>query len=457
MSDNNSKASGRGASNPPPPPPPARSLRLDPAAVMIGVGGVVLLLALWWLWATPRAEQAAAADEARIARIEQRLQEVRDQTSALAPRVQAIATLEQRLGTVAELDGKLRATEQSVAALSDRLGALDRRLQQVEARPVVDPNTVAPRAAHEQVSNRTAQLAERIEAVAARQQEVLRAADQRAADVQNRLASVEQSIEQRIGAATQQLTNRLSAAEQQIAQRTEAVAQQLAQRAETATQQATQAAQQLTQRAEAATKQATDRADAITRQLGERAQQIDQQVSERIAQLEQRLTAAAGQATRLAAIDHVRAALAAGQPLGPTLQRLQNPPPALARYATAAPPTEASLRLSFEDAVRAARAASDPAAHGPDGARGSIADTAVARLSGLVTLRRGDKVVWGNAIEEPIEKARRALTAGDLDQAVKQLETLPPEVREAMKGWTDQAKALLAARAALQQLSTAQG
>jgi hypothetical protein len=406
---------------------------------MIGVGGVVLLLALWWLWATPRADQASAADQARIARVEE------------------------RMGTLAEVEGRLRAVEarpapadirpmeQSIAALNDRIAGLERRIQAVEARPTVDPNALAARPAFEQLSTRATQIGERVEALTARQQEALRTAEQRATEAQARLAAVEQSVEQRLGAAQQQLLARLTAAEQQVGQRLDSLGQQVTQRAEGLTQQATQ-------RTEAIGQQVGQRLDAADARLVERLATAEKQIADRVAAIEQRLSAAAAQATRFAAIDQVRAALNAGQPLGPTLARLQNPPAPLTRYATAAPPTESSLRLSFEEAVRAARAASDPARQGPDGAKGGIADTAVSRLSGLVTIRRGDQVVWGDSIEQPIERARRALVAGDLAQSVEQLKTLPPEVREAMKGWTEQAEALLAARAALHRLATtAQG
>ena len=105
--------------------------------------------------------------------------------------------------------------------------------------------------------------------------------------------------------------------------------------------------------------------------------------------------------------------------------------------------------------MRAARAASDAAARPNGGERAGVAESALARLGGLVTVRRGDQVVWGDASEAVIEKARRALEAGDLEQAVSHLETLPQEPRKAMQGWIDQAKALLAARAALWQMATA--
>ena len=73
------------------------------------------------------------------------------------------------------------------------------------------------------------------------------------------------------------------------------------------------------------------------------------------------------------------------------MRPLANPPEALARFAGAAPPTEAALRLGFEDAARAGRAASEP----PAGT--GVLDSAVSRLSGMITVRRGEEILWGDA------------------------------------------------------------
>lgn len=181
---------------------------------------------------------------------------------------------------------------------------------------------------------------------------------------------------------------------------------------------------------------------------------VYQELQPKIAALEastQRLEAMEGRMARLASLDELRGALESGQPLGPALARLPNPPDALRRFATQAPPTEAALKLSFEDAARAARAAADAAQRG-DGSRGGVWDSAVNRLGGLVTVRRGDQVVWGDAAEAELERARRALDAGDLDGALAALAKLPPTAAQAMEGWAGQARALLAARAALRRI-----
>lgn len=149
-------------------------------------------------------------------------------------------------------------------------------------------------------------------------------------------------------------------------------------------------------------------------------------------------------ARRLAAQDALRARLEAGQPLAPALAGLAEAPAALTRFASAAPPTEAGLRLSFEDAARAARAASEPAREGQ-----GVVDSALARLSGLVTVRRGEEVVWGDQVAAELERARRSLEAGDIAGTVERLKRLPAPARNAMERWIGEAEALLAARAAL--------
>jgi hypothetical protein len=147
---------------------------------------------------------------------------------------------------------------------------------------------------------------------------------------------------------------------------------------------------------------------------------------------------------RVQAIAALRARLDAGQALGPTLAPVPNPPAALSRFASASPPTEAALRLAFEDAARAARAASEPAREGQ-----SILESASARLAGLITIRRGETIIWGDEAAAALEAARRALEAGDLPGALGRLAPLPPAARAALGAWEADAQALLAARAAI--------
>ena len=182
---------------------------------------------------------------------------------------------------------------------------------------------------------------------------------------------------------------------------------------------------------------------------------VQQEIAARLEALEQaqrEIAAMEGRMARLASLDQLRAALAAGQPLGAALARLPEVDPALARFASQPPPTESALRLGFAAAAAQARAAADAAQRG-DGSRAGMMDSALTRLSGLVTLRRGETVVWGDLAEAELERAHRALEAGDLDATLVQLDKLPPAARAAMQDWSGQARALLAARAALRRLA----
>lgn len=420
---------------PSPRPAAAQGLRrIDPWAVVLVFGVIVLVSALWWLLSTPRATRTAEVDAARIGRIESRfdaLDGLREQTAALTARVEQIAPLETRLRAVEERPGPpdIRPLQQQIAGLADRAGAIERNAQQtgeravdnerrltaLEGRPVFDPAAVPERAAFDALAQRVERLSERVDATA------------------SRLQGAEAEQTRRLQEAARALEDRVRAAEQAVAQRVANV--------------------------EA---QAGQRAAALEAQVGQRVAAAEAALAERLGAVErtqQRLVQLEGRTARLAAVDGLQRALTAGQPLGPALARVDDPPQALARFARTAPPTEASLRLSFEEAARAARAASDAAmsARQPDGGKPGVVDAALARLGGLVTVRRGDEVVWGDAAEAELERARRALDAGDLEGSLEYIGKLPPAARVAMDGWTEQARALIAARNALRQIAGTAG
>ncbi|WP_431271141.1 hypothetical protein [Dankookia sp. P2] len=348
---------------------------------MIGVGGVVLLLAVWWLLTTPRSTNDASIDPARVAQLEQRLgalEGVRGELGTLGGRLQALSPLEGRVqaletkpapampdlrpleGQVASLAERAAVAERGAAQANDRAAANERRLQGIEQKPAFDPAAVAPRAAFDALGNR-------VEAQAARLQQI-------DTDLGRRLQEVAQADQQREQAAQQAMTQKLA----ELGRADE-------------------------EREKAAQQAAAQKLAALEKSLGERIAALEA-AQKQMKDLESRTA-------RLAAIDRLRGALTAGQPLGEGLARVDQPPQALARFAQAAPPTEASLRLSFEDAAKAARAASD-AAMQPDGSKAGVMDSALSRLGGLVTVRRGEQVVWGDAAEAEIERARRALEAG---------------------------------------------
>jgi hypothetical protein len=343
-------------------PRPAR--RADPAVLALLAGGAVLVLAVFWLLATPR---SVPGPDPEVAALQLRLATLEARRPAEAP---SLAPLEQRIATLETRAPAPPDARPAVERLEQRLAALETRPAPAPP-PAPDLSRLATRESVEALAARIAPGADRIAAL------------------ESRLANAEAG-QARVAA----LETRLAAAE--------AAAPRIA---------ALEAAQARVAALEAA--------------------------QSRVAEVEAR-------ARRLAAQDALRARLEAGQPLAPALAGLPEAPSALSRFANAAPPTEAGLRLAFEDAARAARAASEPAREGQ-----GVVDSALARLSGLVTVRRGEEVVWGDQVAAELERARRSLDAGDLAGTVERLKRLPAPAQRGLERWISDAEALLAARAAL--------
>jgi len=137
-------------------------------------------------------------------------------------------------------------------------------------------------------------------------------------------------------------------------------------------------------------------------------------------------------------------ALSAGEPLG----ELPGAPPALARFAAAPPPTEASLRADFPAVAQAALVASRP-----EEAQTSLFSRALARIEQTITVRRGDHVIVGDPAAGVIARAQQQLNDDDLPGAVQSLSALNGRAAQAVQAWLAKANALLAARAALAQLA----
>ena len=201
-----------------------------------------------------------------------------------------------------------------------------------------------------------------------------------------------------------------------------------------------------------ATQQLTDGVAKVT---GQESADIGK-INAQLASMNARLDAAAKSASEITALDTRQArtaqlqaagaSLAAGRPLG----TIQGAPAALAAFATKPPPTEADLRLSFDQAAAGAHKAGQP-----------YADTQpfLSRMwdraqSGLV-VREGDRVIVGDAVSGVLDHAKRQLDAGDLAGAVTALDGLAGPAAEAMAPWRAQAQSLLDARAAL--ISAARG
>jgi hypothetical protein len=158
-----------------------------------------------------------------------------------------------------------------------------------------------------------------------------------------------------------------------------------------------------------------------------------------------KLAEGSNRAMRLAQLEAAEINLASGHPLGP----VPDAPPALARFASIAPPTEAALRLSFTAASREALKVSLPDTEGKP-----FLDRVIARLQDfrLITVREGDQVLVGNSTAVILARARVLLDAGDLDGAAKAVATLTGPPADRMAPWLADATALQAAREALASL-----
>jgi hypothetical protein len=152
----------------------------------------------------------------------------------------------------------------------------------------------------------------------------------------------------------------------------------------------------------------------------------------------------ADRANRVARIQSALVALSAGRPLG----ELPGASPALARYATTAPPTEPALRLAFPAAAQAALAADHPAAGEP------FLERVWAEAQDLVTIRQGDHVLIGDPAAGVLARVKSALDAGDLAGAAAAASILNRSAAQALAPWLGQVRELLAARAALADLAT---
>jgi len=122
--------------------------------------------------------------------------------------------------------------------------------------------------------------------------------------------------------------------------------------------------------------------------------------------------------------------LAAFRALSPPSPELQS----LERLAQTGTPSRIALAASFPDyAARAASAARAP------GDKAGLGDRIVYALSRIVSLRRvGD--VPGDGVDALLARAEREVEDGDLDRALRTLDRLPPNAREAIAPWRGRAE-----------------
>jgi hypothetical protein len=190
--------------------------------------------------------------------------------------------------------------------------------------------------------------------------------------------------------------------------------------------------------------------------IGARQDRLDAQLISLLAEVkadEARLATAAAEAGSVAALStrtatmarlqSAQSALAQGEPLG----IIPGAPPALARFQNLPPPTETALRLQFPTLAAQARAQTVP-----EGSGAGFWHRIWTRIAGLVTIRRGDRVLLGSRQIGLIDAAQTALDAGDLAGAVRALGGLTGPQAAVLAPWRDQAQELLDARAALAKL-----
>jgi hypothetical protein len=171
-------------------------------------------------------------------------------------------------------------------------------------------------------------------------------------------------------------------------------------------------------------------------------------LTSRLSADEQHLAEARAAAEHTAALERAALLLAAGRPLG----AIPGAPPALARFATEVPPTEAALRLDFPAAARRAEAASRPDTSGQP-----LVERMWQSVRSLVRISNESGVIVGAPAAVTLGRAQALLTVGDLAGAVAALAPLDAAAAHEMAEWRARAEALLAARAALADMLAASG
>ncbi len=184
---------------------------------------------------------------------------------------------------------------------------------------------------------------------------------------------------------------------------------------------------------------------------------LKQQVTSVNQAVTQRQDAATAAQALVLAAGQLRASLSGGQPFQQDLQAVRalniadagvtQPLDAVAPYAAKGIPTRAQLTDRFEplagEIVRA-----DIRGEG-----NSWIDSAVGKLSTLVTVRREGGGVVGTTTDAVVARAEAALSEGNLAKAVEELSTLQGPAAQTAGPWLTDAKARLAADQAARQLN----
>ncbi len=338
------------------------------------------------------------------------------------------------------------AVAQAIGPLHDQIAALSARVDSIEkAAPPAAENPAPPAAGGapgdlNALSQRVAQLAAKLDSL------------QQAPAEPAPGAAPDHVAQDATSAQVAALTAKIDQLEEaQKSDSTKADLTQTADQQKAALEAATQAASS----AQAQVAALTGKIDQLEQaQKSDLSQTADQQkaaldaLNARLAKIEQgtgHIESVADAAARAARIDELEAALAAGQPLG----AIPNAPPALARFAKTAPPTDAALRQAFPAVAAHAEAVSQPQV-----AHENFWTRVLARAQQLVVVRRGDDVIVGDPAAGIIARATDAVNRDDLPGAVHALGSLQGPAAAAVSGWVEQVRSLLDARAALTAMAT---
>ena len=183
--------------------------------------------------------------------------------------------------------------------------------------------------------------------------------------------------------------------------------------------------------------------DAVTKAAREEIEEARARAS----QIELEAAEAAAAAARQAAIAEIAAALESGAPFSGPATRLDDMPEGLQSVADTGVRTLSVLQDEFPDRARAALQATQTV---PEDA--SAGDRMVAFLR-RQTNARSLSPREGDDPDAILSRAEAALSAGDLETALGEIETLPEDAQAAMGPWIDEARARHAAVASLGQLN----
>jgi hypothetical protein len=416
------------ATTPPKPasPPPARRGGTPFGVVLLFV--IALGGGIYYVWTNPKpAPVDAGAIQAAVGAAQERIE------AELQPQIQAAKD------AAAQATGPLH---DQITALADRIDKLEKAPPPAPAAaPAADANAapgVSPDAVNA-LSQRLDQLAAKLDALASRPEPAPAGQE---APPQAPPPAAPPADSQALASAQAQLAA-LGSKLDQVEQAQKAALSQTEDQQKSALEQEKSALDQqksvLEQEKSALEQQRSEQ---------EKQQSALEALTARLSRIEQgtgKIATEADLAARAARLDEARAALAAGKPLGD----IAGAPPALAKFAKSAPPTDAALRESFPAVADHAREVSQPQT-----ANESFWTRVLARMQQTVVVRRGDDVIVGDPAAGVLTRATDDVNRDDLAGAVQALGALQGPAAQAVSGWVAQARSLLDARAALANLSS---